>query len=474
MLGKTPKVVMLPLALVALWAPLSLVWVAPMDGPMVPLLGTSFLALVAALNLCILATAKAVAAKSKLSHVMLPLVVLAAWVFLSFIWIAPSEGPLLALLGVSFLGLVVAWNLSLWQYLYRETPEGVRTADGPAGKGRCTGDRPTANGSPRGVAAKGRLPRSSDPEEEDDGFVSCEEHHEEARAAGGLGAEPALAEEPRRSPSQARGGGAAPVAGELIGAASEALDGAPPHASQVPEDELRLLGSAGQRGPARDPVPSGPEAGLLAPTIQLFRAAAVLDPGGEAREVRREPFVQGLEACAEVLNKLGGGMGNYLLTNTRKLRNSKAPVSEDSYGPWLLSEYPVHAATGYRGYVDDSAWMANLWIGWTMEFFVEFFALLSDGQETQQSVDAAYQQTLRAHHGLVQRAAFSAAVRQLPPRQDLLERLRGGAKKVAVERELGDFADIVRPLARFCIRTNEALQQRLQAEHAALTGRRAA
>jgi len=226
-------------------------------------------------------------------------------------------------------------------------------------------------------------------------------------------------------------------------------------------------------GGGGDGSPSS-QVGVLGPVIELFRASAVLDLGGEAREVRREPFVQGLEACAEVLNKLGGGMGNYLLTNTRKLRNSKAPVSEDSYGPWLLSEYPVHAATGYRGYVDDSAWMANLWIGWTMEFFVEFFALLSDGQETQQSVDAAYQQTLRAHHGLVQRAAFSAAVRQLPPRQDLLERLRGGAKKVAVERELGDFADIVRPLARFCIRTNEALQQRLQAEHAALTGRRAA
>merc|ERR1719221_693727 len=114
-------------------------------------------------------------------------------------------------------------------------------------------------------------------------------------------------------------------------------------------------------------------------------------------------------------------MGDHLLSNTEKLRRSKASKGESSYGPWLLSELPVHAANGYKGYVDDSAWMANLWIGWSMEFFVEMFAEIHEGQETKAAVDAAYRKTLCNHHNFFQRAAFNTAVKSLPPRDKMME-----------------------------------------------------
>ncbi|CAK0845961.1 unnamed protein product [Prorocentrum cordatum] len=75
---------------------------------------------------------------------------------------------------------------------------------------------------------------------------------------------------------------------------------------------------------AGDAPPPGPSAvavrGLLGPVADCFRRAAALDPWGEAVDLSRGPFLQGIEAYAAVLDRVGGNMGSYLLNNTRKLR----------------------------------------------------------------------------------------------------------------------------------------------------------
>merc|ERR1719401_1723904 len=130
-------------------------------------------------------------------------------------------------------------------------------------------------------------------------------------------------------------------------------------------------------------------------------------------------------------------MGSHIEGNVQKLRKSKADPNKEGYRDWLLSELPVHEATGYKEYVDESAWMANLWIGWTLEFFVEFFAALHDGKDTKQSVDLAYKNTLYNHHNFFQRTAFMTAVRQLPSRDDIFAKLKGPGSPADVQRDLG-------------------------------------
>jgi len=94
-------------------------------------------------------------------------------------------------------------------------------------------------------------------------------------------------------------------------------------------------------------------------------------------DVDREHLMRGFEELIVLLDAISEGrIGCYLTDNVHKLRTSQASAAETSYRPWLISELPVHAAAGYKGYVDKSAWMANLWNSWTLEFFVEFFALL--------------------------------------------------------------------------------------------------
>uniref|UniRef100_A0A7S3SRW2 Glycolipid transfer protein domain-containing protein n=1 Tax=Strombidinopsis acuminata TaxID=141414 RepID=A0A7S3SRW2_9SPIT len=161
-------------------------------------------------------------------------------------------------------------------------------------------------------------------------------------------------------------------------------------------------------------------------------------------------------------------MGSYLLLNTKKLRASKASPEIPNYRAWCLSELPVHAATGYKSYVDDSAWMANLWLGWTMEFFVEMFALLHEGRDTKASVEIAYKQTLEQHHNFFQRTAFQQAVKQLPVRQKMIAALQGSsAKSLDVVRDMGDFVAFGRPIVRFCLQLNEELSSRMTEERKA-------
>lgn len=175
---------------------------------------------------------------------------------------------------------------------------------------------------------------------------------------------------------------------------------------------------------------------------------------------------------AGMLDQLGGGMGSYILADTKKLRASRASPSEDEYRAWLVSELPVHAATKHREYLDNSAWMANLWIGWSLEFFVELFAHVHKGRDTKAGVDLAYKDTLSKHHNMLQRAAFSAAVKKMPSRQHLLDKLRGDAASADdVSRDLAAFVAIGHAIARFCSHVNEDLKALQIREREALKAR---
>jgi len=220
------------------------------------------------------------------------------------------------------------------------------------------------------------------------------------------------------------------------------------------------------------PVIVAQKSGKMAPVLQALEAAVKLDGFGRASEVMKDPLIDGLEAYAVVLECISGKLGASFVSNSKKLRSSKASPSEKSYRPWLLSELHVHKANGYKGYVDDSAWMGNLWIGWTLEFFVEMFALLKDGSETKPSVDAAYSKTLYNHHGFVQRTAFQAAVKNLPTQRGIIQKLSGDASESDVLRELDMFVKFGRPLAKFCIDVNQELDNRMKEEQKVYSGRR--
>mmetsp|Transcript_47972 Transcript_47972/g.133776 ORF Transcript_47972/g.133776 Transcript_47972/m.133776 type:complete len:441 (-) Transcript_47972:216-1538(-) len=206
------------------------------------------------------------------------------------------------------------------------------------------------------------------------------------------------------------------------------------------------------------------KSGLLGGVVQQFREALVADVAGNVIKLQRVPLIAGFESYAAVLDRLGGGMGSYILANTTKLRNSKASPAETSYREWLFTELPVHKATGYKGYVDDSAWMANVWISWTFEFFVELFAQLHSGKGTRASADAAYAGTLKAHHNWIQSATFSQAVKRLPQRDAMYQSLQGTAEPSDVVREVGDFVNLGRPIVAFCLRVNDELEALLKKE----------
>lgn len=216
--------------------------------------------------------------------------------------------------------------------------------------------------------------------------------------------------------------------------------------------------------------------GVLAASVELLQKAASLGSAGGVAKLDREALLRGIECYAAVLNTLGGDMGSYVLANIKKLRQSKAPTTEADYRQWLLSELPTHASTKYKGYADDSAWMGNLWIGWTLEFFVEMFANLQKGMETSASIDASYKKTLYNHHNFLQRSAFQAAVKKLPGRSELLKSLQGGAPARAspadVERELETFVAIGRPVVRYMLEVNEELAKRLEVERKAFLSKK--
>jgi len=229
------------------------------------------------------------------------------------------------------------------------------------------------------------------------------------------------------------------------------------------------VGEQQSRGETTSPARRGRSGGLMVPVLRGFEAAVEgqLDPAtGLAEDLFQAPLLEGLEAYAGALDALGGSLGGYLLSNVKKIRQSKADWNLSSYRAFLQSELPVHGATGYKCYVDESAWMGNLWMSWTLEFFVELFAQLHSGLETRQSVDVAYKQTLYHHHNFFQRSAFSAAVRSLPPRAKILESLCGGDKVDTsdIVEDIGDFVVVGRAAAKFCMQLNEELDLRLQQE----------
>lgn len=236
----------------------------------------------------------------------------------------------------------------------------------------------------------------------------------------------------------------------------------PRYRQQLQQEQAATALAGGPRLAAQAPQKQAASSSF-SPIVAKFELA-VSGEAAELAEASREPFISGLEALVQALDKMGGNMGSYLQTNITKLRNSKADASKTGYKEWLLSELPVHGATGYKGYVDDSAWMGNLWMAWTLEFFVEFFALLHKGKDTKSSVDGAYRKSLYNHHNFFQRTTFTAAVTQIPAREQLCKSLQGVASDAEVQRHMGDFVALGRRLVKFSLQMNETLDKRMQAE----------
>jgi len=244
-----------------------------------------------------------------------------------------------------------------------------------------------------------------------------------------------------------------------------------------PAAVLAMLPSATPAPQQAPPLPKG----LLGPVIALWEEALppeVLSATGASlampSEVNREPFIRGCEKFVKVLDTLGGNMGSYLQKDVVALKESTANPAEVGYRAWIITELPVHGPS-FKSYVDKSAFMGNLWIGWTLEFFVEFLAEMQhSGKEPLTSARNAYQKTLCLHHSMMQRSMFNGALLQLPERGEMYECLRGEnvASPADIERELGAFVRVGRPLVKFCLTLNSELDQMVQAERRKIQSRR--
>lgn len=197
---------------------------------------------------------------------------------------------------------------------------------------------------------------------------------------------------------------------------------------------------------------------LLSSTIANFEAALASAPG----DLRREPLVDGLEAFAWTLNRLGGDMGNHLYANTNKLRWSRTRNHSESYKGFLLGELHVHGATGYNHYVDDSAWMGNLWIARLLEFFVELFAELDDGHATRHAGWAAYSRSLEHHHDWFQKWLFSMALDKFPKREEFYNKLRGEGTIADVERDVARLVEVGRPIVQLMFEMKELVNDTMR------------
>jgi len=233
-----------------------------------------------------------------------------------------------------------------------------------------------------------------------------------------------------------------------------------------PEPEVAANQPEAANPPAEAPIGNPPgNKSLLGPTNRIFSEALSCSSDGQVVSMKRTEFVEGVESIAELLDQLGGGMGSYLVTNTKKLRNSKASASEEDFRAWMRSELPVHAAAGYKGYVDESAWMANLWIWWTLEFFVELFAgVVESTSDMKVCADEAYKKTLYNHQNFFQRTAFQAAMKKLPDRAGVTVKFQGDATPDDVFRDVATFISLGRPLVRYLGEINEEVDTLLQSE----------
>ncbi|CAK9055027.1 unnamed protein product, partial [Durusdinium trenchii] len=148
--------------------------------------------------------------------------------------------------------------------------------------------------------------------------------------------------------------------------------------------------------------------GLLRPVISELHSAVMFSDEEETPKVldiRSEQFVKAMHSLVLVLERLGWRVSSCLETDNEKLTRLYGKAGKPSYRAWLLSETPVHEATGYQEYADDSATMANLWIARNLSFFAELFFLLADGLETSDGVNLAYARSLQEHHSFLQRQA---------------------------------------------------------------------
>merc|ERR1719468_1424664 len=158
-------------------------------------------------------------------------------------------------------------------------------------------------------------------------------------------------------------------------------------------------------------------------------------------------------------------MGSYMEKNVKALRNSKASASEEDYRAWMLSELPVHAAAGYKGYVDDTAWMSNLWIWWTMEFFVEWFAGIVEGKSsTKACAEEVYKKTLYNHQNFFQRTAFTAGFKRLPDRNACIAKIQGNGTPDDVVHDLATMVSYARPLLIYLGERNSEVDNLLKSE----------
>lgn len=208
---------------------------------------------------------------------------------------------------------------------------------------------------------------------------------------------------------------------------------------------------------------------LLRPAIALFTAAveapaAEVGAAAAVPAMRRAPLIDGLEMCAYALDHFG--LGSYMHTNVKKLRKARASEAEQDYGAWLLSELPTHAKTKYKEFVDDSAFMGNLWLCWILDFYVAMCRGLVGGAETRVAINQAYQRTLSTHHNWMQRQLFNASVAtKTPARPKFFEALRGSAESpAAVMEDLQAFADVGATVAEGLRRVNEVVCTRMQEE----------
>jgi hypothetical protein len=216
-------------------------------------------------------------------------------------------------------------------------------------------------------------------------------------------------------------------------------------------------------------VPTSGKQGVLGRASGLLQKAVTMDGDGNVIFADKDLLIKGFEGFAEVLDEVGK-IGSHISCNVAKLRDAQVFKSEVDYQKWLVSELPVHASTKYKCYADPSAAMANLWIGWTLEFFVEVFAHLSQDQETAYAINAAYKETLANHHNFIMRNAFTIGMkRHMPNRTKLYELLQGDADPSVVAQEVETFVQEGRSIVQYLLQVQEVMAKALEAERLSMT-----